>query len=325
MALPEEESLSPDTANSSLASDKAIRPFLAPSFDPADFLNATLPTWTPATPQRSTSDSASLQELNSQTQALLGQLNTQLSRLSNTLTKVTDEILRSGSRLAYEVDVLRGDTSSLSDVLTEGLRDDIARFVPPGRRLDEGGHSRGVSTSGAVAYPLAPATTGDTSLPRRKSDAKAPDHLTQLQTLSLIRDRLDSVVKVFGSATEWVVPPSELSSRSSFISVTAPEPQADNDAREVNGRKYADRVRDEIAELAGGGGGWNGEGAKAALERIESLRELATVWKGTSEEKARAKFLDGLCRLVEEKKNPKRDTGYGIRIEPPVRSASAWR
>lgn len=321
MATAEENGTSAKSSSTSLASDKAIRPFLAPSFDPADFLNATLPTWTPPSSQRSTSESSSLQSLNSQTQALLAQLNAQLTRLSNTLTKLTDEILRSGNRLAYEVEVLRGDTTSLSDVLTEGLKDDIAKFVPPGLPSTGARPRSRSSTSNTVRSPV----DGDNSESISNEGLKHQDHITQLKTLSLIRDRLDSVVKVFGSAIEWALPPSEFASKSSFISVTAPEPQAENDAREVQGREYSDRVRDEIASLAGGDGAWNEEGAKLALERIEELRELALVWKGTSEEKARLKFVEGLTKLLEDKRNPKKDTGYGLRIEPPTKSALAKR
>ena len=40
----------------------------------------------------------------------------------------------------------------------------------------------------------------------------------------------------------------------------------------------------------------------AATERLEKLRNLATIWKGTAEEKARSRFLDGLARLIEDRR-----------------------
>jgi hypothetical protein len=117
--------------------DPALQPFLNPSFDPADYLNAALPSlqashvslsrrkavcpWPNSRPRR---------KLSSRTSA-----HTPLE-LTGTLTQLTDEILRSGSRLAYEVEVLRGETLGLSEALTEGLQDDVAKFVPGGLDQD---------------------------------------------------------------------------------------------------------------------------------------------------------------------------------------------
>lgn len=341
MALPESNDAQAPATTTSLASDKATRPFLAPSFDPADFLNATLPTWTSSMPQRSASDAVSLQELNSQTQTLLAQLNTQLTRLSNTLTRLTDEILRSGNRLSYEVEVLRGDTTSLSDLLTKGLREDIAKFVPGGLSFEQEDRrrSRNFSVSSvALKSPATPQTPGLARFPSTSAtDDSTAAQVRQLQTLSLVRNRLDSVIQLFGRATEWVLPPSELSTfKSSFISVSAPS-QGSNDAEteelEAKGRAYADKVRGEISSLIGQGEGDDRllsapheEGAKKAMQRIEELRELAGVWKGTSEEKARLKFVDGLVKFVEDGKEPKKkEIGYGLRIEPPSRPGTGRR
>lgn len=44
------------------------------------------------------------------------------------------------------------------------------------------------------------------------------------------------------------------------------------------------------------------DGVMRAEERVWELRECVGVWKGTSEEKARGKFVDGLENLVEEEK-----------------------
>ena len=338
MALPESNGTQPPATTTSLASDKATGPFLAPSFDPADFLNATLPTWTSSTPQRNTSDAVSLQDLNSQTQTLLAQLNTQLTRLSNTLTKLTDEILRSGNRLTYEVEVLRGDTTSLSDVLTQGLKEDIAKFIPGGLSFEQEDRRRSRNFSVSSVALKSPVTPQTPSLARFPSATATQDataaQVRQLQTLSLVRNRLDSVIQLFGRATEWVLPPSELSTfKSSFISVSAPN-QASNDAEseelEAKGRAYADKVRSDISGLIsqgeGGSSPFDEEGAKKAMQRVEELRELAGVWKGTSEEKARLKFVDGLVKFIEDGKEPKKkEIGYGLRLEPPSRPGTGRR
>lgn len=327
------------TERTSLASDKAVRPFLAPTFDPVDYLNAILPSWTPSRSQPSTSTSSttsSLTDLNNQAQSLLAQLSAQLTRLSSTLSKLTDDILRCGGRLAYEVEVLRGDAGSLHEVLTEGLRADIERFVPGGLPASGTGNgrararSRGVSLSVSTATANGAATNVNSILDQEDKAADArrkcgPEaDLQQLRTLALVRDRLELVIKIFGAALEWSIPPSEVSVKSSFISVSGPDASGDDAAeREKKGKAFAEKVRDEVADLAGA----NGEGAHAALQRIEQFRELAEVWKGTSEEKARLRFVDSLTKLVEQKKTSRnRDensilaSGYRFRAESQSRN-----
>src|SRR5215469_16343030 len=115
-------------------SDDSLRPFIQPTFDPADFLNSTLPPLHLATYNAVSrqANAVSLADLSSQTQSLLSQLNAQAARLTNILTQLTDEILRSGGRLAYEVDVLRGETINLSETLNDTLNPDIKLFLPTG-------------------------------------------------------------------------------------------------------------------------------------------------------------------------------------------------
>src|SRR5579871_3491772 len=114
--------------------DDSLRPFIQSTFDPADFLNSALPPLHLAihsTLSRQT-NAVSLADLSSQTQSLLSQLNAQATRLTNVLTQLTDEILRSGGRLAYEVDVLRGETINLSETINDTLIPDIKLFLPTG-------------------------------------------------------------------------------------------------------------------------------------------------------------------------------------------------
>lgn len=283
---------------SSHVSDPALAPFLRPSFDPAAYLNATLPALSlSARPTKGTS--ASLADLSSQTQDLLSQLNAQTTRLSAVLTQLADDILRSGGRLAYEVEVLRGETTGLTDVLKDRLEEDITKFLPSGlsihaetassRRSSETSHRDGPAIEPPHdAAPQPPTPAADTT----------PDHITSLRTLTTVRSRLETVIKVFGEAMHWTIPPSDISLGSSLISVSAPEPGSDNASLEQRGKEFASSLRSEIADLISGD---PEQGPAKAEARIQALRDLALVWKGTAEEKARAKFVEALVKVAEDK------------------------
>jgi hypothetical protein len=284
---------------SSHIADPTLQAFLTPSFDAADFLNTTLPSLATSSSQHARSQDVSLTELSTQTQTLLSNLSAHTTRLTNTLTQLTDEILRSGSRLAYEVEVLRGETLGLSEALTEGLQDDISKFVPEG--LD--GHlarrsSRPAETSGArrrsstITAPKTP--VGDVPV-EQSSD---PDYITRLRTLTSVRNRLETVIKTFGDAMAWTFPPSEVSVTSSFLSVSAPEPGSEAPSIEEKGQQVSKKLRDEIADLLVDVDPV--DGIEAAARRVEELKELAKVWKGTAEEKSRVKFVDSLAKMVED-------------------------
>jgi len=263
----------PDLISTRIRSgDDAEKPFLAANFDPADFLNSTLPTW-------SASSSTSLAEISTQTQSLASQLNAQLTRMTNTLTQLTDDILRSGGRLAYEVEMLRGDTTTVADVFTDSLRDEVQMFLPHGIDLE----SEKVSDGNNV---IETASTPDST----------PEYITKLNTLAIVRDRLDTVIKVFGDAMIWDLPPSEAGSS------VAGMPTATNDAElEARGKRYIEKQRDEIIALVDASMQDSDEDAyNTALQRVASLRRLAVVWKGSAEEKARLRFVDELEHIIEE-------------------------
>jgi len=274
--------------------DAALQPFLNPSFDPAEYLNTALPPLQGSA--ISSKGSVPLAELSTQTQTILSQLSAHTTRLTNTLTQLTDEILRSGSRLAYEVEVLRGETLGLSEALTEGLQDDVKKFVPGGldqdltQKLpkDTNGTRRGSS----VTIPKTP-TREDTPA------IVDPTYITQLRTLTLVRSRLETVIKTFGDAMSWTFPPSEVSVTSSFLSVSAPEPGSQMHSVEEKGQQISQQLRDEIADLLLGGDPI--DGIEAAAKRVEELKDLAVVWKGTAEERARVKFVESLAKLVEDR------------------------
>jgi len=248
--------------------DNALQPFLQPSFDPADYLNTTLPSLASGG-SRQEPNRVALPELSTRTQTLLAQLNAQTSQLSNALTQLTDEIIRGGSRLAYEVEILRGETIGLSETLHETLKDDVAKFQNSRDNVDS-----------------------------EEPSLNEPQYIQRLRTLTLVRSRLDSVIKVFGEAMSWPLAPSETTS--SFISVTGPEVTAEESRnREEKGKETAQKLRTEIAHLLQSSTSAE-EGVSAAIKRLEELENLATVWKGTAEEKAREKFLESLSRTVEE-------------------------
>lgn len=270
---------------SSHTSDDFLHPFLNPSFDPASFLNSSLP----PLQQRSTPDGSGVGELSIQAQKLLSQLNAHTTRLSNTLTSLADDILRSGSRLAYEVELLRGETNGLTETMEETLQEHIKKFLP-----------EGVPAGDEYKKDALPGSSEAEAAEGEDSDSKEPVYVKQLKTLTTVRARLDSVIKTFGDAMEFTFPPSELSVSSSFLSVSAPEPGSAQQSSEEKGQQVLKNLRDEIAALLNQGED-PVEAIASAAQRIEQLKELNVVWKGTSEERGRGKFIEGLAKIVEEK------------------------
>lgn len=265
--------------------EPSLRHFTEPSFDPVEFLNDSLPPLTLSASQPHASrapGSVSLAELSSRSQSFLSQLGTQNVRLSSVLTQLTEEILRSGGRLAYEVEVLRGEAVSLADALAENLHEDINKFAPGRQNTDA------LDDECEEAERIA-------KLPGE------PEFITQLRILGQVRTRLEEVIQTFGDAMEWPLPPSELSITSSFISVSAPDIGIENHSLEERGQEIAKKLRTEITELLDSNGGGDA-GLAAATKRLDTLRLLASVWKGTAEEKARTRFIDSLARIIEDRR-----------------------
>ena len=133
-----------------------------------------------------------------------------------------------------------------------------------------------------------------------------------------MRERLDAVIKTFGDAMAWTFPPSEVSVSSSFLSVSAPEPGSEMHSTEEKGQQISKKLRDEIADLLIGEDPI--DGIEAAAKRVEELKDLATVWKGTAEEKARVRFVDNLAKLVEDRhrdlvREAEQDNGLRQRVD----------
>lgn len=295
-------------------SDDFVNDFLDPYFDAAAFLNAKLP---PLAPRSSASPAGAvpLADLSQQANTLLSQLSAQTTRLSSTLTQLTDDILRSGSRLAYQVELLRGETLSLHEAMRETLHDDIATFLPGGlggkedeerRRLPAGDDEKDVEEDGADKEKTTEAELPVPTTTEANSTSNEPKYVQQLRTLTLVRSRIETVIKTFGDAMDFGFPPSELSVSSSFLSVSAPEPGADRQSSEERGQQTLQKLRDEISSLlrrppAAADDYDPVAGIEKAANRIEELQELNKVWRGTAEEKGRSRFIESLARMVEDR------------------------
>ncbi|KAK8093649.1 hypothetical protein PG997_000334 [Apiospora hydei] len=251
------KAVQPIEAKSQHVSDPFLQSFLSPTFDPASYLNATLPPL-----QAHVSSVSSSPE---------GALNAQTTRLTNTLTQLTDDILRSGSRLAYEVELLRGETLSLSEALSDGLQDDVAKFVPNGlqAQLD----SKKNATDEVAQRRPSVGTPAPTDTTPKSATMEDPAYISQLQTLALVRSRLDSVIKTFGDAMEFVFPPSELSVTSGFLSVSAPDAGGHDHSTEEKGQQVLKQFKEDIITLLSTSKD-PVAGIEKAAQRIEELKEL---------------------------------------------------
>jgi hypothetical protein len=264
------------------SADLSLLQLKAPSFDAVSFLNDTLPVLTISSAQQPGPKGGKvvqIQDASAQLQGLLTKVNAQHIRSSSQLTQVTDDILRSGSRLAYEVEVLRGDANGLYEVLTETLKSDISHFVTEQVAVDANGG------------------TGNDAA----GDAEDPDFIIQLRMLGQVKARLEAVIGVFGEAMKWNTT-SENSVTSSLISVSAPElAMMETTDRDKNDQETANKYRSDIIDLLDSDGGGYA-GLEAAAEKVETLRLLCIVWKGTAEERTRTKFVDSLSKLVEDRR-----------------------
>jgi hypothetical protein len=201
--------------------------------------------------------------------------------------------------------------------LTEGLQEDVIKFVPGGldqylaKKQTRPTEANGQRRRSSLPIPKTPV---ETAIPAIVD----PSYIQQLRTLTLVRSRLEIVIKTFGDAMAWTFPPSEVSVTSSFLSVSAPEPGSEMHSTEEKGQQILQQFRDDIADLLIRGDPING--IEAAAKRVEELKELALVWKGTAEEKARTKFVESLAKLVEDRhrdllREAEQDTRLRQRVE----------
>jgi hypothetical protein len=252
------------SANLSQLSDPVLAPFLQPTFDPVSFLNSTLPAL--QTTQKPQPNAASLANLSSETQSLLATVNAQAARLTALLTQMTDDIIRSGSRLAYQVDVLRGEALALKESLTERVADDVRVFVPNGKYNDE------------------PASANQSSL----AESQEPIAIERLRMLLSVRDRLDSVIKLFGAALAWPSPPAS-GGATSFISVSSTQSR-DADAKAA---AWLTAQKNELSGLVAE------RRDEEAQKRVDDLQELSGIWRSAAEERARMGVVVELEKWVD--------------------------
>lgn len=76
---------------------------------------------------------------------------------------------------------------------------------------------------------------------------------------------------------------------------------SDAHTTESKGQQSLQRLRDEVAGYLHPGRVDPVRGIEEAARRVEALKALSAVWHGTAEEKGRARFVESLARLVEDR------------------------
>ncbi|KAF8421453.1 hypothetical protein EV426DRAFT_609296 [Tirmania nivea] len=320
------------TNTSTLLADPILIPFLAPSFSVVNYVNSTLPpllppsTTLPTQPKHDTKaqlqqqlsqpshlnsnhNALPLSQIHPKITALLSTLDIQTHRLITHLQNLTDEILRVAPRLTYEVEVLRGGVVGLGEDL-EKVGCKVAKFSP-----------------------LAPKESSDsTSDGGDGLNNTKPEALRRLETLSTIRARLEEVIAIFGEAMNWPLPVptsesithntnSNLGVNSPSYYNLSPVPSPPPFIKEMNKTNNAAKASTktinptaEISYLLAA------NLVPQARSRIEELRLLAGVFKGTIEEDTRLELVEELDRRVREveKLRDFRDKGFSAKEERMV-------
>lgn len=282
--------------------------FLLPSFSPVDYLNSTLPS--SASSASNKTAPLSLSATVSQTQAHISALTAQSTRVSATLTSLTDDILRIAPRLTYEVELLRGEALSLCEsfsqtgelhsatscFLSQETKDSAISSANPEtdklpcqNNVNLPGHDVESSQVSPISQPTV--------------DSEPP--IADLRTLLQVRALLTQVTQTFSLALSWPMPPSLLSASSALVAVSAPV----DPVLEEKGQAACNQIQQDILTLLKEGDNLEDgkDGVERAVERVREVRACLGLWKGTGEEKARKKFVDGLEKMVEER--TKRRTG----------------
>ena len=176
----------------------------------------------------------------------------------------------------------------------------IRRFVPGGLSAKVESEDAGTDTTRKVEE-------GTTAVVDEEAQTKQA--IERLRTLLHVKSLLQQITQTFNSALSFPLPPSLLASTgSSLISVNPPSLDPNAEEKGQTALKNLRREIDDLLALDEGSRGNEEElvGVKKARERIAELREVVGVWKGTSEEKARMKVVEGLEGIVEEAVNRRR-------------------
>lgn len=303
----------PSTPPSIHLTDPLLQPFLSPTFSPIAYLNSTLPPFPPSKPSQTASTSRppplNLSALTTQTQSQIAALSARTATFTDTLTALTDDILRCSSRLTYEVELLRGEAVGLVEAMTSAdgeLGIAIQNFIPNG--LEASDQTTQPTAENEALSPQKP-RTGDAlaSYKEPAEEGQAKQAIERLRTLQHVRSLLQQTTQTFNSALSFPLPPSLLAPASASLIAINP-PSSDPDAEE-KGQAALLNLKREIADLLE-----SAEGLKTARERIAGLREVSGVWKGTGEEKARMKVVEGLEGMLEERRGVL-EVGGGARRE----------
>ncbi|KAI5298272.1 hypothetical protein KEM56_004197, partial [Ascosphaera pollenicola] len=221
--------------------------------------------------------------------------------------------------------------------LREKLEEDVRKFVPGGftngdaekveegmKKLsveenadkDSGENKNDVTTSAEQANQNEELTLTTADLD--------PEYLKQLRTLISVRSRLESVIKIFGDAMAWPLPPPEevTTITDSFITISTPADEGISEEDRRKSEEYIQNLRNEITDLLAqkhiapqtqtqtqkkpqqqqAERDRAESGVKAAQARVDGLRRLVSVFAGTAEEAPRLKVVEELQRLVDERK-----------------------
>lgn len=208
----------------------------------------------------------------------------------------------------YEVELLRGEALSLCESFSQTgeLHSAIACFK-----------SQETEDSAISSVKL------ETNIPPYQNNVKLPDHdvessqvspitqltedseplMADLRTLLRVRALLTQVTRTFSLALSWPMPPSLLSASSALVSVSAPV----DPTLEEKGQAACNQIRQDILALLKEGDKLEDgkDGVERAVERVREVRACLGLWKGTGEEKARMRFVDGLEKMVEERTRSK--------------------
>lgn len=290
------------STRSSQTGQSNFQDFLVPSFSPVDYLNATLPS--SASSASNKTAPLALSATVSQTQAHISALTAQSTRVSATLTSLTDDILRISPRLTYEVELLRGEALSLCESFSQTgeLHSAISCFISQDTEgsaisavkpeTDTSPSQNNVKLS---SHDVEPSQMSPITQPTDYSEPAMAD----LRTLLRVRALLTKVTHTFSLALSWPMPPSLLSPSSALVAVSAPV----DAVLEEKGQAACNQIRQDILALLKEGDILEDgkDGVERAVERVREMRACLGLWKGTGEEKARKKFVDGLEKMVEER------------------------
>ena len=278
-------------------SDPLLQPFLASSFSPIGYLNSHLPHY---------NRKSSLSSLSTESQSHISTISAHTARLSATLTALTDEILRCSSRLAYEVEILREETTELVETLGRraGPLGEAFTLFAPKDLGEQGGPAPDTSKIGNVVVvereqdvelsAQGPPGSGTNV----SGETVASTALSQLEELHRVRASLLDLKNLFSRALAWPLPPSLVNSSSSsggsFLVSIQPPSTPETERLEQEGQAALRGLRSEVSQLItmGDVGG--------ARRRVQELQQLTGIWKGTKEEKARKVVIDELQAMIKD-------------------------